>query len=129
MHTHVHMLLLLLSEFNLLLRFCLGLCDCCGHAVAGLCLTDDRVVAAAAATKQLRYARLADHVAALLKCTPPERADQHSGLTPLMRFACTAKKEDPRSTEVRRPQPYYAPCAQTDQVPLMVLSTCHCLVL
>lgn len=75
-----------------------------GPTSVPLPLIDDRVAAAAAATKHLEHAKVADHVAALLKCTPPEHADQHSGLTPLMRFACTAMYNDPMPPEVRMHQ-------------------------
>jgi hypothetical protein len=72
------------------------------HAASGLRLTDDRVAAAAAAAQPQAHARVAQKVAALLQATSPQHAEQHSGLTPLMWFACTAALDDPVATEVWR---------------------------
>jgi hypothetical protein len=69
-------------------------------AASGLRLTDESVAAAVAAAQQLEFARVQQQVAAVLKATPPELAHQHSGLTPLMRFACTAVFRDPVPAEV-----------------------------
>lgn len=73
--------------------------------IVGLRLTDERVAAAAAGAAESRKHRagitVAWHVAELLEATPPEKtADQHSGLSPLMRFACTAERNDQVPAEV-----------------------------
>jgi hypothetical protein len=69
---------------------------------SGLCLTDESVAAAATAAKQLVHSKVTQQVAAVLQATPLELAHQHSGLTPLMRFACTAAYDDPTPPEVCR---------------------------
>jgi hypothetical protein len=84
----------LTRKSGVLLLFC--------HAITGLRLTDERVASAAAAAQPQVHVRVAQQVAALLQATTPQHAQQHSGLTPLMKFACTADLDAPVLTEVCR---------------------------